>query len=340
MSILIKQSLPLGANWFGLIWNHDIAKFGYETVSQSGLNGRTAWAPRAKVVGGCTAHNAYVFIRGSKMSYDEWGNGWSWDVLKPHWQAILDNFNPTTNDGSKPYPTANQEYIDTMLAACQELGFTVNNDLNTMDGVHKGCNLRQHMGVVDTDSQGNTFIRRQTAYSQLVQPIVKDRPNLHVMVNQQVAKVVFKGKKAVGVRGIDPWSETSFEFKAKKEVILAAGVYDTPKLLLLSGIGPKEHLQEMGISVVHELNGVGENLLDDSFSSIEGPALKEQPEEWNSIWPVNGIQTWGEPGDDDDSTPPLFNWNYHIEPSFIDDKVRKFSPFSFKIAHNSTIGLT
>ena len=99
------------------------------------------------VTGGCTAHNAHVFIRGSISAYDDWGNGWSWDVLKPHWQTILDSFNPTTNDGSIPSPADNQAYIDALIAVCEEAGYTINNDLNTIDGVHKGCNFRQHMGV-------------------------------------------------------------------------------------------------------------------------------------------------------------------------------------------------
>ena len=173
------------------------------------------------------------------------------------------------------------------------------------------------------DDEGDVFIRRQTAYSQFVQPVLADRPNLEVLTNSRVERIVFDGKTAVGVEGVNPWSETSFYFEAKNEVILSAGVYDSPKLLMLSGVGPKDHLEEMGIEVVQELSGVGSNLLDDSFSNIDGPALKEQPETWNSIWPINGIQTWGEPGDDDPNTAPNFNWNYHIEPDFIDGTVRK-----------------
>merc|ERR1711976_329574 len=88
------------------------------------------------------------------------------------------------------------------------------------------------------------------------------------------------------------------------------------------------------------MGGVGEHLLDDSFSIIDGPALKNQPNTWNSIWPVNGIQTWGEPGDDDPSTPPLANWNYHIEPDLIDGTVRfKVSTEPLNIKSYGTVRL-
>jgi choline dehydrogenase-like flavoprotein len=283
----------IATDWFGLIFNHEIAKPGYESTPQKELNGRTMWAPRAMVTGGCMAHNAYVVVRGSKPAYDEWdakAPGWSYNDLAPHWETVLNHFDFTTNDGSIRRPDKNGEYIDSMVDICKEAGWALNEEFNMADGPHNGCNYRQHQGVLDTDSAGEPFIRRQTAYTQFIQPILKDRPNLHVMTNQRVSKIEIEGTNAKGVHVEDPWSSGSFYYEATKEVILSAGVYDTPKLLMLSGVGPADHLSDMGIAVVKDMPGVGSRLVDDSFSFITGPALKEQPETWDSIWGKSPIR--------------------------------------------------
>lgn len=317
------QEIWRATDWFGLIFNHEIAKPGYETVPQPELNDRVAWAPRSMVTGGCMSHNAFVVVRGSKPAYDEWGvkaPGWAYKDLAPHWQTVLDHFDFTTNDGSVSRPEKNSEYIDSLVDICVEAGWKLNEAFNKADAPHNGCNYRQHQGILDTDVNDEPFIRRQTAYTQFIQPILKDRPNLHVLTNRRVTKVEIEGTSAKGVHTEDPWSHGSFYYEATNEVILSAGVYDTPKLLMLSGVGPADHLSEMGIPLVKDMPGVGSRLVDDSFSFITGPALKEQPETWDSIWAIDGIQMWGAP-DLDDSITPDVNWNLHIQPNFFDGKV-------------------
>jgi choline oxidase len=123
---------------------------------------------------------------------------------------------------------------------------------------------------------------------------MKQRDNLDVQTNTRVTKVVFRAnstsKYAIGVMAVDPASGTKYFFSARKEVILAAGVYDTPKLLMLSGVGPKAHLAELGIPLVVALEGVGSHLIDDIYCPLTGPLLMEQPTRdrpWpNSSFPI------------------------------------------------------
>jgi choline dehydrogenase len=332
-----------------------VAKPGYETVPQSELDDRVVWAPRAAVVGGCMTHNAFVVVRGSIAAYNEWGEkspGWSWEDLQPHWKEVLDTFDLTVNDGSIPNPTDNQFHIATLVAACEEAGYTLNTEFNSVSGPHNGCNYRHHQGKVTLDaSSGETFLLRQTAYHQFVHPILSARPNLDVVVNRRVHKVAIDKDTlvATGVYAEDPWSKTSFYYTARKDVILSAGVYDTPKLLMLSGIGPADHLDAMGMEVLVDSPGVGSRLVDDSFSQVTGPALTDQPAELNTIWgkrkkstrpiivnsyqiqsltiifppflAIDGIQMWGTPDQQGEQVVPDYNWNLAITPDFDNDGI-------------------
>lgn len=140
-------------------------------------------------------------VRGSKSAYDEWGAkapGWSYHDLAPHWQTVLDNFDFTTNDGSMARPQRNGEYINSLVGMCEEAGYTLNEEFNTIEGPHNGCNYRHHQGPISY-ANGEPFVLRQTAYTQFIQPFLQDRPNLHVMTNRRVMKVDTKDSIAKGV---------------------------------------------------------------------------------------------------------------------------------------------
>mmetsp|Transcript_266 Transcript_266/g.338 ORF Transcript_266/g.338 Transcript_266/m.338 type:complete len:142 (-) Transcript_266:707-1132(-) len=140
--MVVLWGLENFSSWFDLMFNHEIAKEDYDMVAQNRLNGRTNWALRAKVTGGCMAHNAYVVVRGAKAAFDEWGlkaPGWSYDDSASHWQFVLYNFNFTTDDGSISRPKRNGEYINSLEGLCEEAGYTLNRAFNTVDGPHNGC---------------------------------------------------------------------------------------------------------------------------------------------------------------------------------------------------------
>jgi choline dehydrogenase-like flavoprotein len=247
----------------GLDW--DLA-----TEPEANMNQHSMYLPRGKMLGGCSSMNAMIYIRGARADYDEWAaagaEGWSWDDVKPYFLKSEDNERyddehhavggPLTVSESRSNHPMSEAFVDAAVAA----GYKHNADFNGES--QEGFGRFQ---VTQRDGQ-----RCSTAKAYL-HP-AEDRPNLTVRLNTAVTGIVFEGTRAVGV-SIGP-AAAGETIAARREVILSAGAYESPKLLLLAGIGPADELAPLGITPRAELP-VGRNLQDHLMSMINYRASGE-----------------------------------------------------------------
>ncbi|XP_043255745.1 glucose dehydrogenase [FAD, quinone]-like isoform X2 [Colletes gigas] len=234
----------------------------YKTVNEryacQSTGGSCTW-PRGKVLGGTSVHNGMMYMRGHPKDYNDWaaeGNvGWSWEEVLPYFKCSENNteinrvgrkFHSTNgllNVGRFPWRPA--IYSD-VLAAARENGFPISEDLNGEQFV--GFTVAQMM-------QKNGV--RQSASTAFLRP-VRYRKNLQIAVNTTATKIIVENNKAVGVEYYHHGVRRVA--RAAREVIVSGGTVNSPQLLLLSGIGPKEQLEAVNVSVVKDLPGVGENV--------------------------------------------------------------------------------
>jgi len=230
----------------------------FETVPQKGLNNRRGFQPRGKMLGGSSSLNAMIYIRGHREDYNEWarlGNkGWSYDDVLPYFKKSenhdlgADKFHGQ-GGGLNVAPLASPGSVnDYFLRACDELQIPRNTDFN--GAKQEGAGLYE---VTHKNAE-----RWSTARG-FLDPIM-DRENLTVMTSCTVEKVLLEGGRAVGVK-IRQKRKVS-DIYANREVILSAGAFGSPQIMLLSGIGPKSKLEPHNIKQIHDLPGVGENLQD------------------------------------------------------------------------------
>jgi len=224
-------------------------------------NRRFFW-PRGKGLGGSSSINAMIYTRGNPWDYNHWaelGNkGWDFQSVIP-WFTKSERFCRGADDyhgdqGTMEVVDTNFHFpvSDAFLSACEQAGFSPNADMNGPE--QEGCGYFQ---VTQTQSGG-----RCNAGLAFLDDIMS-RKNLTVITHAQVARVVFDGNTAVGVEyHPDGQRNKIITLRADKEVILSAGVINSPQILKLSGVGPSEELQRVGIKPVHLLAGVGENLQD------------------------------------------------------------------------------
>ncbi|MBR8832547.1 MAG: GMC family oxidoreductase N-terminal domain-containing protein [Stigonema ocellatum SAG 48.90 = DSM 106950] len=255
--------------------------WGYFSEPEPYLNHRKIFCPRGRVLGGSSSINFLLYIRGNHHDYDHWqklGNpGWSYQDVLPYFkksenqQRGADQYHGVDGELSVTdviSPSAiSQRFVD----ACVAMGYDYNPDFNAMQ--QEGAGPFQF-----TVKDGK---RHSTAAAFLV-PILK-RPNLTTMTGALVTRLLFEETRTVGVEYLH--SGTLHQAQVNQEVILSAGAFDSPKLLMLSGIGNKEHLQAMGISVVVDLPGVGQNLQD----HIVVPVPYEATQDLHTAITSNGI---------------------------------------------------
>jgi len=243
-----------------LIWNMVTKKrnWAFETVPQKGLNNRKGYQPRGKMLGGSSALNAMIYIRGHAEDYNAWarlGNeGWSYDEVLPYFkksenrQAGGDAFHGTGGELNVAPVTTPGSINERFLSACDELQIPRNPDFNGAS--------QEGVGFYEvTHKHGE---RWSTARA-FLDPIM-DRRNLTVITGALTEKIIVENGRATGVRFRQ--GKESRQVNARREVILSAGAFGSPQILLLSGIGPKDKLAPHGIEQVHDLPGVGENLQD------------------------------------------------------------------------------
>jgi choline dehydrogenase len=235
------------------------------------LNNRKIFCPRGKVLGGSSSINIMIYLRGNPHDYDHWqslGNpGWSYQDVLPYFKKSehsargASEFHGVDGELSVTDHIAPAEVSQRFVDAAVALGYDYNPDANGMQ--QEGAGLYQL-----TIKDGK---RHSTAAAFLV-PILQ-RPNLTVTTGALVTRLLFKGTRTVGVEYLH--EGTLHQVRVNQEVILSAGAFDSPKLLLLSGIGDAEHLQALGIPVVADLPGVGQNLQDHPVVSVAHEATQD-----------------------------------------------------------------
>ena len=230
----------------------------FSTVAEPGLNGRALAYPRGKVLGGCSAINGMIYMRGQARDFDQWrqfGNpGWGWEDVLPYFKRSedqvrgADEAHGVGGEWRVEELRLNWDVLDVFQEAAAEMGIPKTDDFNRGD--NEGCGyfqVNQKTGVRWTTAKG--FLKP-----------VRKRPNLTVLTHAQAERLLLDEGRAVAL---------DFEQRgqpkralARGEIILAAGSIGSPQLLQLSGIGPPELLARHGIETRHGLEGVGENLQD------------------------------------------------------------------------------
>ena len=260
--------------------------WGFETEPQKDVLNRRIYLPRGKALGGSSSTNYMAYVRGNKADYDHWvalgNNGWSYDEVLPYFKKSEDNQDikndfhqqggPLNVEFSKSFKTP---YVDAFIEACKEVGFEANDDYN--GDKQEGVGLFQH-----TIKNG----KRHSAAAAFLHP-AKKRNNLVIRTDSLVEKVIIKEGRAVGVQ-LKKNASQSETFTCRKEVIVSAGAFNSPQVLMLSGIGDKEELEQHGITCVHDLPGVGKNLQDHLIFFI-GATTNTQEGLNHYVKPLSGI---------------------------------------------------
>ncbi|MGH7073638.1 MAG: GMC family oxidoreductase [Stellaceae bacterium] len=237
------------------IWQGPLYNWMYKTEPEPYLDHRLVSLPRGKVLGGSSTINGLLYIRGNARDYDTWrqlGNdGWSYAQVLPYFKRSENNWRgESAVHGAggplqvTPVDTSHYSY-EPMMQAAVNAGIKLTHDFaEDPEGFNR----------LDV-TVGNG--RRSSAARAYLHPAMK-RPNLFVMMNALTQRVVLDKNRAIGIEYVQ--NGTRFFARARREVILCGGSYNSPQLLLLSGIGPADEIAKLGIRPVHDLKGVGKNL--------------------------------------------------------------------------------
>jgi choline dehydrogenase len=230
----------------------------FKTEPEPGLNGRSLNYPRGKVIGGSSAINAMIYMRGQAADYDHWRqlglNGWGWDDVLPFFKRHENHFmgesaaHAIGGEWHIEAPRVRWDLLDAFRAAAEQAGIKSIADFNCGD--NEGCcafHVNQRRG------------RRVSAARAFLKPVLK-RANLRLETRCLVEGLSFEGRRAVGVRWRQDGAMRSA--RCRGEIVLAAGAIGSPQILMLSGIGPAAHLRDNGIEVLLDRPGVGANLQD------------------------------------------------------------------------------
>ena len=272
-----KLLVEMPAGWGKMLYDKNFS-WGNESEPEEWAGGRRLKLPRGKVLGGSSSINGLLYVRGHKLDYQDWVDagcpGWGWDEMLPHFtqtedQKVLKNKFHGTGGA---LTAAAQPFAHTtsaaMVKAAIEAGHKPTDDFN--NGEPDGAGYWQVN--IEHGKRSSVAVRAIT-------PAMK-RSNFTVKTSALVHKVLIENKRAVGVQYQVGGGAVQVA-KAKREVLVCAGAFNSPQVLMLSGIGPAEHLKEMGITVVQDAPGVGQNLQD----HVTVPmcwTVKEKPQSLNS----------------------------------------------------------
>ena len=238
----------------------------YTAEPEPNLIGRSIYLPRGRALGGSSSMNAMIYIRGHRSDFDEWAargaEGWSHDEVLPYFKRSEDNerlrnseLHGTDGELNVADPTWTSPLTKRFIASATAAGMERNDDFNgaEQDGVGR-FQLTQKRG------------RRWSAADAFLHPVRKERPNLTVETGAHVHRVLFEGTRAVGVEY--HCAQGLRSVRAESEVVLSAGAFNSPQLLMLSGIGPADHLRSVGIEPLVDSPHVGEHLQDHPLATV------------------------------------------------------------------------
>lgn len=262
--------LHIPAGW-ATNFNNPKVDWGYHTQPEPELNGREVFWPRGKVLGGSSAINGMVYVRGVPRDFSDWSQagaiGWDWEGVLPyfvkserqqtHRNELHGNDGPLYVEDVRDKRPIHDIFLDAM----QAMGIPANPDFNGLD--QAGCGyyqFTQHAG------------RRWSTATAYLDP-VKSRKNLTILTNASAARILFEGKRATGLRY---FRHGQSETVQAGRVILCGGSINTPQLLELSGVGDGRHLQSLGIPVIHDAPDVGEHLQDHILTKVVYTTHAEQ----------------------------------------------------------------
>ena len=264
-SVLLLEAGPKDSNlWihvplgYGRLFKEKTVNWMYQTEPEPGLNGRQVFQPRGKVLGGSSSINGLLYVRGQHEDYDRWrqhGNsGWGYDDVLPYFKKAenqtrgADDFHGVGG----PLPVSDLGHPDPLsaafIAAAAESGLPLNPDFNGAS--------QEGAGFFQTTTRRGRRASTAVAY---LRP-AKGRNNLHVETSALAQRVVFDGRRAVAVEYRKEGGVRTA--RARKEILVSGGAYNSPQLLQLSGVGPAELLRKHGIDVVLDAPGVGHDLQD------------------------------------------------------------------------------
>ncbi len=238
--------------------NNRRLNWNYDTEPEPALNGRRLWWPRGKVLGGSSAINAMCYVRGVPGDYDRWAqagaDGWDWASVLRWFRHSEGNARgaDALHGGDGPLQVADLRHVNPLSRAFLEAGQQAGHALNTdFNGPH-----HQGVGLYQVTQKNGARCSSAVAY---LAP-VRQRPNLQVRTGHQVERIQIDNGRATGV--VLRVGRQHERLQARREVLLSAGAINSPQLLMLSGIGPAEHLRNFGIAVQLDQPGVGTNLQD------------------------------------------------------------------------------
>ena len=249
----------------------------FQTVPQTGLNGRRGYQPRGRVLGGSSSINAMIYVRGQHADYDHWaaqGNpGWAWSDVLPYFKRAehnergADEFHGTGGPLNVMDLRSPNRHTADFVKAAQQAGLRHNPDFNGPDQEGAGAYQVTHKNG-----------ERWSAAKGYLTPLIGRRSNLQVLTDAQVTRVLFDRADGLRATGVEVRQDGSLrQLQARREVLLSAGALQSPQLLMLSGVGDAAQLQARGITVQHHLPGVGQHLHDhiDVVQVINAPPLKD-----------------------------------------------------------------
>ncbi len=257
-----NQTIHIPAAWLKTLRSE--VDWQYHTDPEPNMNNREMFWPRGKTLGGTSSINAMIYIRGNQYDYDHWqslGNdGWSYDDVLPYFKKAQNQERGASAYHSVGGPLNVADLVevhplsDMFVKASQEIGIPANQDFNgaTQDGV----------GVYQVTQKNG---KRHSTAAAYLKPAMK-RPNLIIQTRCQATNLIFEGTRVVGVAYL--YNGVKQESRASQEVILSGGAINSPQLLMLSGIGEATHLKSLGIDVVADLPGVGQNLQDHLVAGV------------------------------------------------------------------------
>ncbi|WP_133511008.1 GMC family oxidoreductase [Candidatus Thiosymbion oneisti] len=276
----VQEDIATPWRW-GFVQNSPV-DWAYQSVPQPHLNGRRIPEPRGRLPGGTSNLYILMHIRGHRSDYDNWAYngcpGWAYDDVLPYFQKLEDQEDDTSpiagKDGPlrlqaarlhEPNPTS-----EAFLTACDELGFGRTEDFNGPQLEGAGWH---HLNIKDG--------KRHDMANAYLYPALESRPNLTLIDEAQTTRLTFQGRRCTGLEYRQ--SNETKQLAARAEVVVCAGAIDSPKLLLLSGIGDGEQLARLGIPLLHHLPGVGENFHNHILVPVIATASRRIPD------PVQGM---------------------------------------------------